>query len=42
MRKEWLKMKVKDLWLLNILDEMRGENLNRTINAEFYDCNSKK
>ena len=30
-------MKVKDLWLLNILDEMRGENLNRRINAEFYD-----
>ena len=30
-------MKVKDLWLLNILDEMRRENLNRTINAEFYD-----
>ena len=35
-------MKVKDLWLLNILDEMRGENLNRTITGRIYDCNSKK
>lgn len=35
-------MKVKDLWLLSILDEMRGENLNRGIDSEFYDWTGAK
>ena len=35
-------MKIKYLWLLNILDEMRSENLNRTIDKEFYDWTAYK
>ena len=35
-------MKIKYLWLLNILDEMRSENLNNTIDKEFYDWTDYK
>ena len=35
-------MKIKYLWLLNILDEMRSENLNHTIDKEFYDWTDYK